>query len=222
VDRSGGIPRGVIFTQESVWMEQRRFALKTLRDFGFGKKSMESMVLEEAAELIETFKKGVGKPTQTQNKFNAAVLNALWTLVTGNRYSHDDPVLHDLIKRLTSQITASRSAAAILFYPSLYYIRKTFPFLFGSAVKERKETQEKTLGFVKKTIQEHKDTFQPDAVPRDFIDVYLAEMQKAENSGSSFDGDEGLLNLTYTMLDLFVAGAGNSLENTKKWSILKL
>jgi hypothetical protein len=85
-----------------VWTEQRRFALKTLRDFGFGKKSMESMVADEVNELIDTFKKLSGKPFQTQNKFNAAVLNALWSLVTGQRYSHDDPLLQDLIKRLTS------------------------------------------------------------------------------------------------------------------------
>jgi len=83
-------------------MEQRRFALKTLRDFGFGKKSMEAIVSDEVVELIDSFKKTVGRPIQTQNKFNAAVLNALWSLITGQRYSHNDPLLLDLIKRLTS------------------------------------------------------------------------------------------------------------------------
>jgi hypothetical protein len=190
-DRCGGIPRGLIFNQESSWTEQRRFALKTLRDFGFGKKSMESMVLEEATELIETFKKGVGKPTQTRNKFNAAVLNALWTLITGNRYSHDDPMLQDLISRLTSQITSSKAAGAILFFPSLYYLRKKMPFLFGPHVAARTETHKMTLEFIRKQIQDHRDTFQPNAVPRDFIDVYLAEMEKEVNKGTSFYGEEG-------------------------------
>ncbi len=55
----------------SVHHPQRRFILKNLRDFGFGKKSMEGLVHEEIQELIEGFKKDVGKPITTQNRFNA-------------------------------------------------------------------------------------------------------------------------------------------------------
>jgi hypothetical protein len=82
-------------------MEQRRFTLKSLRDFGFGKRSMEVLVQDEVKDLIEAFKKLEGKPMSTQHKFNAAVLNALWSIVTGKRHAQDDPVLGDLIKRLT-------------------------------------------------------------------------------------------------------------------------
>ena len=62
---------------------------------------MELLVQEEGKELSETLKKLEGKPMTTQHKFNAAVLNALWSIVTGKRHAQDDPVLGDLIKRLT-------------------------------------------------------------------------------------------------------------------------
>ena len=38
---------GVIFSEKEAWQQQRRFTLKTLRDFGFGKKGMEEMIFEE-------------------------------------------------------------------------------------------------------------------------------------------------------------------------------
>jgi len=64
---------------------------------------MEGLVQEEIKELIETFKESAdaGRPISTQNKFNAAVLNALWSIVSGQRYSHSDPILKGLIEQLT-------------------------------------------------------------------------------------------------------------------------
>jgi hypothetical protein len=47
---------GLSFNEGESWSEQRRFALRTLRDFGFGKTSMEVGVVEEAAELVEYFR----------------------------------------------------------------------------------------------------------------------------------------------------------------------
>ncbi|ODM92367.1 Cytochrome P450 2J6 [Orchesella cincta] len=219
-DRSGGMPRGLIFNVERSWTEQRRFALKSLRDFGFGKKSVETIVYDEITELIDNFRKTIGKPMQTQNKFNAAVLNALWTMVTGNRYSHDDPMLQDLIKRLTSSVTQSRAASVVLFFPWLYQLRNKLTMVFAYA-KERQESIAKNMNFVKGTVEDHQSTFQKDAAPRDFIDVYLAEMEKTSDTTSSFYKEEGLKNLTVTLLDLFVAGAETT-STTLSWEFLLL
>jgi len=42
---------GVIGTSGQYWIEQRRFLLKNLKDFGFGKASMESLIQDEMAKL---------------------------------------------------------------------------------------------------------------------------------------------------------------------------
>ena len=42
---------GVIGTNGQYWREQRRFLLKNLKDFGFGKTSMESIIQDEMAKL---------------------------------------------------------------------------------------------------------------------------------------------------------------------------
>ena len=83
------------------WTEQRRFAVKTLRDFGLGKKSVESLVMVEVNELIARFKETAGKPNEFLLAFNAAVLNSLWSMLTGGRFSHDDPRLLEIISILS-------------------------------------------------------------------------------------------------------------------------
>ncbi len=48
---------GVILTNGQYWKEQRRFLLKSLKDFGFGKKSMETFLLDEVAKLCSKMSK---------------------------------------------------------------------------------------------------------------------------------------------------------------------
>lgn len=42
---------------ERLWVEQRRFVLRHLREFGFGRTSMATMIEDEALKLVEHFKK---------------------------------------------------------------------------------------------------------------------------------------------------------------------
>lgn len=47
---------GLSFNYGRAWSEQRRFTLKVLKDFGFGKSSLEGSVKEECSRLIRYFK----------------------------------------------------------------------------------------------------------------------------------------------------------------------
>ena len=44
---------GVFFSEGKTHQEQRRFMLTTLRDFGFGKSDMESLINDEVCHLCE-------------------------------------------------------------------------------------------------------------------------------------------------------------------------
>ncbi|CAL7933607.1 unnamed protein product [Xylocopa violacea] len=55
--RTFGSRKGLIIVDGTFWIEQRRFVLKHLREFGFGRKSMITIVQEEAQSLVEHFKK---------------------------------------------------------------------------------------------------------------------------------------------------------------------
>jgi hypothetical protein len=43
---------GVVFSEGRNWQDLRRFALHKLRDFGFGKSSIEVLVQDEIKELM--------------------------------------------------------------------------------------------------------------------------------------------------------------------------
>jgi hypothetical protein len=44
---------GLIFTDGPYWLELRRFTLRHLRDFGYGKTNMESLIMHEVDDLIQ-------------------------------------------------------------------------------------------------------------------------------------------------------------------------
>ena len=67
-----------------MWQEQRRFALRHLRDLGMGKSSMEPHIRQEALEMVESLKKTVGEPIDFRFNLNVAVTNIIWALVAGN------------------------------------------------------------------------------------------------------------------------------------------
>ncbi|KAG8228076.1 hypothetical protein J437_LFUL009048 [Ladona fulva] len=103
--RTMGVRRGVIFTDGEEWKEQRRFALRNLRDLGLGKRSMESMIREEALELVsrltEMGKKAGSEGVQMEKVYTIPVLSSLWTILSGQRYSQED----EKLKKFTGLVT---------------------------------------------------------------------------------------------------------------------
>ena len=75
-----------MFNDEEGWKAQRRYVLKTLKDFGFGKKGLEGVLVEEADRMGEYFREKDGQPTLVVNLFNVAILNVLWQIVANHRY----------------------------------------------------------------------------------------------------------------------------------------
>ena len=74
--------------------EQRRFALRTLRDFGFGKSSMAGIIKEEVNAVctqIELDSRASPEGLELTKLFNVAVLNVLWAVVSGARMDYKDP-----------------------------------------------------------------------------------------------------------------------------------
>ncbi|EFN67203.1 Probable cytochrome P450 305a1 [Camponotus floridanus] len=199
--RSGGERRGILFTDGDVWRDQRRFVLKTLKEFGFGKMAMEDIILNDAVSLtsiIESLAK-LGPITNLHNLTSIAVLNSLWTLVAGSRFDLDEenPKLKEILSILNDLIRNSNVSGGILNYlPLLRYI---IPNVTGFTVLNQRLTR--MSQFFRSEIARHKQT-RTQGEFRDFIDVYLAEMEQSSSNISCFD-EEQIINV---VKDLFSAG----------------
>ena len=68
------------------WREQRRFALKHLKDFGFGKSSMEEMIRIEVTDLADYLRSVKDEEVETKQLFNFYVMNILWCMMSGCRW----------------------------------------------------------------------------------------------------------------------------------------
>ena len=79
---------GLTSSNEELWQEQRRFALRHLRYLGMGRSSIEAHIQTEALEMIETLKKSVGMPFDFKQSLNIAITNIVWALVAGKIQSH--------------------------------------------------------------------------------------------------------------------------------------
>ncbi|OXA43400.1 Cytochrome P450 2J3 [Folsomia candida] len=89
---------GITFNDGPAGYEQRRFTLKTLRDLGFGKQSMEKLVEEEVHELVDYFGKNTNKPIELKHIFGLFVINALWSILVGDKFSVNDVRIQELYR----------------------------------------------------------------------------------------------------------------------------
>lgn len=213
---------GIIGTSGKEWQDQRRFALRTLRDFGLGKSGMEEMILEElrefSVELRENLKEG---PINLANKFNVMVINILWTTVAGERYDYHDEKFKDIIKKLNTAFGALAPNPRILLMILFPFLKDWFPDQLGYT--------DLIIGYhcvyewIEEQIDKHQENLDEDN-PNDFIDAYLIEMKKIEEKGdtdSSFYKELGRKCLICVIFDLFLAGSETT-STTLMWGVVNM
>ncbi len=99
---------GLVNSQGELWEAHRRFTLRQLRDFGFGKNTMEMLIMDEVHDLLATLGKTEAAPISgIKELFSLAVVNSLWTVVSGKRYNQDDPNLRAISSSLNRYTTYS-------------------------------------------------------------------------------------------------------------------
>ncbi|XP_078579510.1 cytochrome P450 2U1-like [Branchiostoma floridae x Branchiostoma japonicum] len=196
------------------WKQQRKFALMTLRDFGFGKRSLEGKISEEANALVQEILSQNGQPFDLKIMMQNAVSNIICSIVFGGRFEYGDPDFQRLISLLNTVVEAKPSVIDRLenIHPVFRYLR-----LFRTSRNDKATTMLQSVQeFCREQIDKHRLTFDPNDI-RDFVDAFLLEQQRApeEKAREHFTDKQ----LQEVLMDLFVAGTETT-ATTTRWALL--
>lgn len=185
--RTWNMRRGVLLTDEDFWQEQRRFIVRHLKEFGFARSGMTQIIENEAEFLLNDFKEMVRKGdgaalVPMQDAFPVHVLNTLWLLLAGKRYSRNNIELQRVQKLLFDLfVSIDMVGASFSHFPILRFLAPK-----ASGYTQFVSAHVHMHAFFKQEIDEHKRTFKLNSEPRDLIDVYLKAIKEAKGNDPSF------------------------------------
>jgi len=209
-------PSGYLLSRGKMWKDQRRFALRNLRDLGFGRASMEGMINNELSKLIEVLERDhEGKPTVMNQVMNVSIVNALWSILVGEELQLNDPKLQAIVNKFDDVLRANTQPNLILFTMGPWFVKQ-----FDPAFKRTKGMLTEVFNFVGGYVKDHQEKFD-ESVCNDFIDIYLKEINHTTDVNSSFYKESGERSLKVSLVDLFLAGTETT-TSTLMWSILFL
>lgn len=98
---------GLVMSEGDLWKEQRRFALSTLRDFGFGRPILEPSIMTEAEHLLAGVAKLKGRPTDLRKLLNNAVSNVICAMVFSRRFEFGDDTFCAVLDKINYRASES-------------------------------------------------------------------------------------------------------------------
>ncbi|XP_029005204.1 cytochrome P450 2J2-like isoform X2 [Betta splendens] len=201
---------GLSLSNGYLWKKQRKFANTHLRYFEEGQKSLEKYIEVESNFICEAFKDEQGQPFNPHYTINSAVSNVISCVVFGHRFEYSDPTYRKILE-LDSEIFVLAGAFQTQLYDVFPGLMKYLPGPHHTVLAN----YAKIIKFLSNQIQRHQEAWNPDN-PRDYIDVYLSEMDKKKSDPKAGFNIE---NLQICTIDLIEAGTETT-ATTLRWGLV--
>ncbi|CAO1420739.1 unnamed protein product [Diamesa serratosioi] len=183
---------GIFFIDGLNWKEQRRFTLRHLRDFGFGRRfeDFEVEVRDEMSQLVDMIKNGPkyehehcflrkGGFVSFPNILISSLGNSFLQVVSGERITRSEQ--HKLLNAGIGAIAFQKYSNE---YGKLFgimpWIRHVFPNI--SSFKQLRKVSMDMYELMEEIIKKQINTYQEGHV-RSFMDMYIKEIKEAELKG---------------------------------------
>ncbi|XP_060077653.1 cytochrome P450 2B4-like [Ylistrum balloti] len=201
--------KGIVSRSGPEWKTHRTFAMSGLRDFGFGKKSLEGKIIEEVEVFLKLLEERQGQAILPESCIQTSVANIICAIVFGKRFEHGDPVFIELVDLISENVSLVGPAGLLNLLPILRFVP-------GDPAGCRKvlNNADKVVKYICKLIDTHQEDYDEENI-KDFIDVYLKEIKNNRKEDSSFTVSQ----LVFTIGDMFVAGMETT-TTTLLWTIL--
>ncbi|XP_069129052.1 cytochrome P450 18a1-like [Argopecten irradians] len=180
-----------------------------MRDFGFGKKSLEGKIMEEVEVFLNVLDKTEGQPIHPEQCIQTSVANIICAIIFGKRFEHEDPLFKELVDMINENMSLIGAAGLLNIIPSLRHIPGD-----PVGVKKVLGNAAKVIKYLYNVIDAHKKDYDEENI-KDFIDVYLKEIKSKEGQDTSFTVSQ----LMNSIADLFLAGMETT-TTTLAWAIL--
>ncbi|XP_049816508.1 probable cytochrome P450 304a1 [Schistocerca nitens] len=220
---------GINFRVGPELMEQRRFTLRYLRDFGFGRRSdhLESEIEAEMTELVELIRgerqdEVVVQPSSGGDCSRRVLLpdalfpgfiNGFMPVVAGSRLPRTADGMCRYLGHAGLQTARAGDATGgfLTLHSALASIAPK-----KSRYHDTVESAEKILTYFHQVIKEHEKTYSDDHM-RDFIDRYLREIKEKKKTGTDtvYSTDQ----LGVTLFDTFLP-ASMVQSTVLSWALL--
>lgn len=172
---------GLTYSTGDAWKEQRKFALQVFRNVGIGKSSLTHQIQDECLHLRCEIDKVQNIPFNPAKVLQSAVSNVICQLAFGIRHEYADESFLSVLDRLTAFFSQNPPTTGISFQPWMLHIppvRRKF-----DEARHRLNAIHQHFASI---IEERKLSFNPDALPNDYIDAFLKEAHA--NRGNYFTG----------------------------------
>ncbi|XP_029169957.1 probable cytochrome P450 304a1 [Nylanderia fulva] len=188
-DRAFKKKLGVFFIDGPQWQEQRRFALRHMRDFGFGRRQekFEREIMDEMTLFMDILKNGPiydgekeiikGNLALFPDVLYASSANNIWNVMFGHRFDRSE---HDISRHLCRsalmfQRANDPSGGALFQRPFLKYFGNMFGY------KNHIKGNYAIVDVVKKGLERQRATLSEN-VDRGFADKYLKKLNEDDKS----------------------------------------
>ncbi|KAK6042344.1 unspecific monooxygenase [Cooperia oncophora] len=205
--------RGIIVTNGPPWLEQRRFALHTLRNFGLGRNIIEERIMYEfeiACERLDKRLATEGKSINAHKNFELLIGNVINRMLFTERFEKEEEEKFFALKKILDDMMEYFS----LFDMLIEEWNVNWPF-----IRKRVDHVMKPTGrcarfhSMKQEIANGTHVLQGEG--DDFVDAFLIQMKKERETGVPTSFDEEMLLMS--LLDLWLAGQETTIT-TLEWA----